>query len=105
MDITELEAFMAERKALQELQGTVPQWEAGSRKGELSATWNVSDKTGIFRAQLRFRCPRHSPQHSSISLICRGAPLTRVDLVPSDECKPNPLGAAEFGLLPRVCGS
>jgi hypothetical protein len=104
MDIAEIDAFLAEAKTLQKLSEGIPRWEDGARKGELSATWSIVDSVGLIRAQLRFRCPRHSPQYSSVSVIYKGNPITRLDLVPPEECKPNPPTAQELGLPPRVCG-
>lgn len=103
MDIAEIDAFIAEQKSLQDLEGASPEWQDGY-PGELSATWNIVDSVGIVRAQLRFRCPVHKPQFPSISLIYKGSLITRLDLVSQDECKPNPHDAAMFGLPPRVCG-
>jgi hypothetical protein len=101
MDIPEIDAYLAEQKTLQ---GPPPQWQDGTRPGELSATWNIEDSVGIVRAQLRFRCPLHSPQFPSISVVYRGSLITRLDLVSPDECKLNPPGAAALGLPPKVCG-
>lgn len=103
MDIAEIDAFIAENKTLEDLEGSTPEWEDG-HAGELSGTWNVVDSVGLIRAQLRFRCPKSRPQFSSISLIYKGNLITRLDLVPPDECKPNMPAAAAFGLPPHVCG-
>jgi len=102
MDIAEIDAFMAEQKTLA---GPPPEWQDGTRPGELSATWNIADAVGIVRAQLRFRCPRHSPQFPSISVVYRGNLISRLDIVAPDQCKLNPPGAAALGLPPKVCGS
>lgn len=101
MDIDEIDAFLAEVKRLQ---GPPPEWVEGSR-GELSASWNIEDSVGIVRSHLRFRCSRQYRQFPSLSLIYRGNPVCRLDLVQPTECKWNPPGAAAMGLPPRVCGS
>jgi hypothetical protein len=102
MDIPEIDAFLQESKSLQ---GPPPEWEKGAFPGELSATWNIADSVGIVRAQLRFRCPSAGRHFPSISVIYRGSLITRLDLVPPDECKPNLPGAGALGLPPKVCGS
>jgi hypothetical protein len=102
MDIAEVDAFLQESKTLQ---GPPPEWKEGPYAGELSASWSIADSIGIVRAELRFRCPRAGRQFPSISVIYRGNLITRLDLVPPDECKPNPIGAAALGLPPKVCGS
>jgi hypothetical protein len=101
MDIAEIDVFMAEPKSLQ---GPPPVWEDAGRQGELSATWNVADAIGVVRAQLRFRCAKQRRQWPSISLTYRQGLIYRVDLVPPDECKRNPVGGHLLGLPAIVCG-
>ena len=101
MDISEIDAFMAEQKRLQ---GPLPIWQEGTRKGELSASWNIEDSLGIIRAELRFRCPTQRRQFPSISVLYKQILVYRVDIVSPDECKINPLGARAVGLPASVCG-
>lgn len=101
MDIAEVDAFIEEEKTLQ---GPPPEWQEGTRKGELSATWNIADSIGIVRAQLRFRCARQQRQFPSVSVVLRQNLVYRVDLVDVAVCKMNPPGAHVYGLPAIVCG-
>lgn len=101
MDIAEIDTFMAEAKSLL---GPPPPWQEGTRKGELSASWPIADSLGIARSELRFRCTQQQKQFPSVSVIYRQHLVYRLDMVPAEECKPNPLGAIAFGLPPSVCG-
>lgn len=95
MDIAEIDAFIAENKTLEDLEGSTPEWEDG-HAGELSGTWNVVDSVGLIRAQLRFRCPKSRPQFSSISLIYKGNLITRLDLVPARRVQAQHAGCGGF---------
>jgi hypothetical protein len=87
MDTAEIDAFLAEPKTLQ---GPLPQWSEGSRKGESSASWNLEGSIGIVRAELRFRCATQRRQFPSIAVLYKQVLAFRVDIVPPDECKMNP---------------
>jgi hypothetical protein len=100
-EVAEVDAFLADEKTLE----GVPVWRESPRPRELSAVWNIQDSLGIGRASLRFRCPRVTRAWPSISLIFRGNPIWRIDLVAADAWKPNPPGAAALGLPPEVRGS
>jgi hypothetical protein len=83
----------------------VPIWRESSWPGEMDAVWNIQDSLSIIRATLRFRCPRAARAWPSVSLVFRGNPIWRIDLVAREAWKPNPLGAASLGLPARVRGS
>jgi hypothetical protein len=100
-EAAEIDAFLAEDKSLE----AVPIWRGSSWPGELTAVWNIRDSLGIGRATLRFRCPRAARAWPSISLIFRGNPLWRIDLVASGVWKPNPPSAVSLGLPSEVRGS
>lgn len=85
-EAAEIDEFLAEDKRLD----GIPIWRASPRPRELSAVWNIQDSLGIFRAKLRFRCPRAARAWPSISLIFRNNAIWRIDLVAAEAWKPNP---------------
>jgi hypothetical protein len=101
-EIAEIDAFLAREKTLV---GPLPIWNQGSRRGEVEAVWPVADADGISIANLRFRCSKSHLAYPSMSMIMRGQPIWRVDLVPPDEWKPNPPWAEGLGLPPVITGS
>jgi hypothetical protein len=101
MDVDEIDAFLAEAKALQ---GPFPGWRPGVRPGEYESIWPIEDSLGIVRAQLRFRFSRTARTYPSVSLVYRDSPIWRNDIVPADSCKYNPLRADRRGLPAIVCG-
>ena len=100
-EAAEIVEFLAEDKRLD----GIPIWRASPRPRELSAVWNIQDSLGIFRAKLRFRCPRAARAWPSISLIFRNNAIWRIDLVAAEAWKPNPPDAVSLGLPPEVRGS
>jgi hypothetical protein len=100
-EAAEIQAFLAEEKRLD----GIPTWRESSWPGEMDAVWTIQDSLDITRATLRFRCPRAARAWPSISLIFRGNPIWRIDLVSPDTWKPNPPGAASLGLPAQVRGS
>ena len=100
VNIEEVDTFLTSPKTLK---GPPPEWKISSR-GDHEAIWIIRDDLQIEVGQLRFRCSRQDFQWPSVSLIFRGRSVWRGDLVPMDECKPNPPDAYLLGLDPRVCG-
>lgn len=102
MDVSDVDRFLAEDKVLQ---GGLPEWRESSRAGENEATWIVEDSLGIASGQLRFRLPLSHRSFPSVSVIFRGNPIWRVDLVAADRRKFNPPDAHLYGLPAEVRGS
>lgn len=102
LEVQAADAFLAEPKRLQ---GAPPTWVTSERDKELTARWLVEDSLGAVIAHLRFKCPRRYRAFPSVSVIFRGQPLWRIDLVPPDEMKLNPPCAAAKGLPAQILGS
>jgi hypothetical protein len=101
-EVAVVDAFLLEPKRLR---GDQPLWtQSEHRVREIHATWAVEDSLGIERAELRFRCHSISRQYPSVSLIFRSKAIWRVDIVPAEECKYNPLWARKLDLPATVCG-
>ena len=101
-EIRAVDAFLAEDKHLVD---GLPEWATSSRKGEMQAIWNIADAHGIERGHLRFRCASRARLFPSVSVIFRDNPIWRVDVVPADECKYNPVWCHALGLPSTVCGN
>lgn len=74
-----VDEFLAAKK---ELKGPPPLWTKNTR-GELEAAWTITEEDGLERAHLRFCCSRPTRSHPSVSVIFRGNPVWRFDLVPA----------------------
>lgn len=98
-DVAEVDAFIGNHKSLD---GLMPVWEQQSR-GKWHVRWAVIDELGVQRGELSLTCDSdHS--HPTIVCIYNQRSIYRLDIVPNDECKPNPFGAAELSLPAKVCG-
>jgi hypothetical protein len=100
-DVDDIDAFLADAKTLI---GGEPLWRPGGFAGDLHATWGIADSVGVSRGELRFRVSPADRTEPSISVIYRGRPVWRVDIVPPTSWKPNPPDAVGLGLPPRVDG-
>lgn len=100
-EVDAVDEFLAGRKTLK---GGHPDWFKNTR-GELEAIWTIIDENGVESGQLRFTCSRPYRANPSVSVIFRGNPVWRFDLVDATEGKPNPPGAADLGLLGWVYGN
>lgn len=101
-EIAAIDLFLAEEKRLE---GAPPQWGPSERRNELQAVWLVADSLNVTRARLQFRCGRSDRRFPSFSLIFRGNPIWRIDLVAQDTRERNPPWARELGLPPVLLGS
>jgi hypothetical protein len=103
MDVSQIEAFFADAKALR---GEPPQWQQAPRPPDFEATWNIEDSIGALSGQLRFRCPKIDRAAPSISVIVRGGLLVaRLDLEAAGIVHINPPDAYLYGLPSTVTGS
>jgi hypothetical protein len=101
-EIAAVDAFLLEPKRLR---GDRPQWfQSADRMKEIHATWGIEDSLGIERAQLRFRCHSRNRSFPSVSVIFRSKAIWRIDIVPQNECKYNPVWARKVGLPATICG-
>lgn len=100
-EVDAVDEFLAGRKVLK---GGHPDWFKNTRD-ELEAIWIITDANGVDSGQLRFCCSRPYRSHPSVSVIFRNNPVWRFDLVPADEAKSNPPGAADLKLPGRVYGN
>ena len=101
IDVSSVDDFLAREKTLV---GNPPEWKIATRVWEYELIWIVADDLGAEVGQLRFRWPKGPYVSPAVSLILRGNPIWRVDMVPADECKFNPHDAHIFDLPARVCG-
>ena len=101
-EVQAVDAFLLEPKRLRE---GLPLWvQPEYRMREIHATWLIIDLLGSERAQPRFRCPSLRRKYPSVSVIFRTHTVWRVDIVPPNECKYNPIWAERLGLPSTVCG-
>jgi hypothetical protein len=106
-DIAAVDAFLSDQK---HLYGAPPEFGPTNRhsrklRQEWDAVWPIADSLGVVTTgQLRFVARPVYPGRISISVIFNRQSVGRLDFVSADECEFNPLWAAEFGLLPKVCG-
>jgi hypothetical protein len=100
-DVATVDDFLSRGKSLV---GNPPEWKLASRDWEYTLIWIIADDLGAEVAQLRFRWPKGPKVSPAVSLLLRGNPIWRVDLVSQDECKFNPHDAHLYGLPPKVCG-
>jgi hypothetical protein len=100
-EVDAVDEFLAATKGLK---GGHPQWVKNTR-GEYEAVWIISEADGRERGQLRFCCSRPTRSHPSVSVIFRGNPIWRFDLVPATEMKPNLPGAKDLRLEAWVYGN
>ena len=103
-ELAEVDDFLASDKFLDE---RLPTWTGDLRPDEWTARWAIRDDIGVIRAgtELRFRSLRVRASQFSISVLYRGQPVYRLDMVDPTEAKLNPPDAYRFDLSARIVGS
>lgn len=101
-ELAEVDRFLSERKYLSD---GLPIWQEISRRGQIEAIWNIVDELGISQAHLRFSVLHQQRDEPSVSIIFKGQPIWRLDVVDPTFCKDNHLEAMSLGLPSRICGS
>ena len=101
-EIAAINEFLDQPKRLR---GLLPIWGKTGFSQELGASWPIEDDIGVILAQLKFRCWPSRTSYPSLNLIMRRRLVWRIDLVPPDEQKANPIWAQSFGLPGIVRGS
>lgn len=105
-DISDVDAFLAGEKRLQQLPGLgLPNWGLSNFNEELAATWNIEDELGVVVGRLQFRCGKIAPVFPSMTVVFRRMPVWRLDIEADHVSHPNPPWAEKLGLPPLVAGS
>lgn len=97
--VAEIDAFIAEAKTLD---GLFPHWTQHYGK-DFQARWGILNSLGIRRGELAFSLDWTGGRPSVVAVIEQN-PIYRLDLVPENECEPNPPNSYVYGLAAEVCG-
>lgn len=96
-----MDLFIEEYKSLN---GYMPPWVLAGHGREWSVRWGILDALGIQRGELCLTADL-TLAHPTILALLQGRLIYRIDLVPPDERKSNPLGARRLGLPAEIVGS